>query len=217
MIYFQKVNNNNLIRTLSQASIEIFKEHYIPILGDQQVEYMIGLFHTPSAIKRQMSEGCNFYLVFSNTTPCGFFGIEKHGARIFLSKLYLAKHYRNEGTGRRMLKKIIELSEKETAIYLTVNKHNDSSLGFYIHEGFKKIGDLVTDIGNNYVMDDYIMEKKITRESELELEEKVKEEKVEEINPVKVKKATTKPKKEIDKPKKVKTERVAKKATKTDK
>lgn len=183
MIYFQKVNNNNMIRSVSQVSIEIFKDHYIPILGQEQVDYMIGLFHTPSAIKRQMREGGNYYLVFDNSFPCGYFCTEKHGQRIFLSKLYLHKDHRGQGTGTRMLKKILEQSEKEVAIYLMVNKHNDSSLGFYIHEGFKKIGEITTDIGCGYVMDDYIMEKRISREmleplpEKVEKSEQVKEEK----------------------------------------
>ena len=46
------------------------------------------------------------------------------------------------------------------AIYLTVNKKNKTK-DKYLHWGFKIIDSVVSDIGNNYVMDDYIMELKI--------------------------------------------------------
>ena len=44
------------------------------------------------------------------------------------------------------------------SIYLTVNKYNTPSYEIYLHLGFKVIDAVVNDIGNGYVMDDYIME-----------------------------------------------------------
>ena len=41
-------------------------------------------------------------------------------------------------------------------VYLTVNKHNDHAIAVYKKTGFKVIDEVVTDIGNGYVMDDYI-------------------------------------------------------------
>ena len=43
-------------------------------------------------------------------------------------------------------------------IYLTVNKGNTPSYEIYLHLGFKVIDSVVNDIGQGYVMDDYIME-----------------------------------------------------------
>ena len=164
MIYFQRVTNNNTIKGLSQSAIEIFKEHYYPILGVDQVEYMVGLFHTPSAIKEQMRNGAIFYLVYSNTTIIGFFALEKHGNKTFLSKFYLNKDFRGNGTGKRMMNKVFDTAtniNNSHAVYLHVNKENDDSLYFYLHEGFEEIGQIKEDIGNGYFMDDYILYKKI--------------------------------------------------------
>lgn len=163
MIYFQKVTNNNTIKGLSQSAIEIFKEHYYPILGVNQVEYMVGLFHTPSAIKEQMRNGALFYLVYSNTIIIGFFAVERHGNKTFLSKFYLNKDYRGNGTGKRMMNKVFEVARNynSLAVYLNVNKENDDSLYFYLHEGFEEIGQVKEDIGNGYYMDDYILYKKV--------------------------------------------------------
>ncbi|NLB11359.1 GNAT family N-acetyltransferase [bacterium] len=163
MIYFQKVLNNNTIRELSKTAIEVFKEHYYPILAEEQCEYMVKLFHTPSAIKQQQRQGAIFYLVYSNTEVIGFFAIEKHGVKMYLSRLYLRKEYRRNGIGRRMLNKVFELSENCQAVYLRVNKQNDDSLHFYLHQGFVEIGQMVEDIGSGYKMDDYILQKELKK------------------------------------------------------
>ncbi|MFR9065367.1 MAG: GNAT family N-acetyltransferase, partial [[Clostridium] scindens] len=42
-------------------------------------------------------------------------------------------------------------------IYLTCNKHNDNTLAIYDHLGFKITDEQVADIGNGFVMDDYIL------------------------------------------------------------
>ena len=44
------------------------------------------------------------------------------------------------------------------AIYLTCNKHNEHSLAVYRKKGFKVIDEAETDIGQGFIMDDYIME-----------------------------------------------------------
>ena len=44
---------------------------------------------------------------------------------------------------------------------LTVNKNNKETIKAYEKMGFKQVRDIVIDIGNNFVMDDYIMEKEL--------------------------------------------------------
>ena len=51
--------------------------------------------------------------------------------------------------------KAIENNQK--AIFLNVNKYNNA-IHFYTKLGFTKVKDEVIDIGNGYVMDDYVME-----------------------------------------------------------
>ena len=47
-------------------------------------------------------------------------------------------------------------------MYLTVNKHNDLGIRAYKAKGFETIDAVETDIGNGFIMDDYIMEKKVS-------------------------------------------------------
>ncbi len=47
------------------------------------------------------------------------------------------------------------------ALYLTVNKNNEMAIRAYKANGFEVIDAVETDIGEGFVMDDYIMERKV--------------------------------------------------------
>ena len=49
------------------------------------------------------------------------------------------------------------IENNQKAIFLNVNKYNNA-IHFYMKQGFTKVKDEVIDIGNGYVMDDYVME-----------------------------------------------------------
>ena len=62
-----------------------------------------------------------------------------------------------------MLKRVIEEAalDGKSRIYLTVNKHNDHAVKVYKNTGFTVSNKVITDIGNGFVMDDYVMEYKL--------------------------------------------------------
>ena len=47
------------------------------------------------------------------------------------------------------------------SIWLTASKKNESSIAAYGHLGFRITDSICTDIGNGFVMDDYVFEKEI--------------------------------------------------------
>lgn len=59
-----------------------------------------------------------------------------------------------------MLEEIMLFTDGLESIYLTVNKNNTNTISAYIKLGFEIVDSIITDIGSNFVMDDYIMEKK---------------------------------------------------------
>jgi ribosomal protein S18 acetylase RimI-like enzyme len=63
------------------------------------------------------------------------------------------------GLGRQFfeLVKIKAIEQDQKAIFLNVNKRN-YAIHFYTKLGFTKVKDEVIDIGEGYVMDDYVME-----------------------------------------------------------
>ena len=82
---------------------------------------------------------------------------------MFLSKIYLQQKYRGNGYAAQAiqyLEKICCLEQLHT-IWLTVNKGNADSIAAYKHMGFAIARTQVADIGQGFVMDDYIMEKSL--------------------------------------------------------
>ncbi|NJM22682.1 MAG: GNAT family N-acetyltransferase [Nostocaceae cyanobacterium CSU_2_110] len=96
-------------------------------------------------------------MIFYNQVETGYFSVQDRGDRLFLSKLYVLKSFRGKGIGKQAIK-FIKNTFSNPIIHLTVNKNNSDSIAFYKNVGFDIVDDVVTDIGNGFVMDDYVME-----------------------------------------------------------
>jgi len=157
---FIKVDNEERICLLSNKAYEIWNEYFPCILSKKQIDYMVDMFLSPSAIKNEIKEGYEFYLYYSDETFIGFAVVKPELDKLFISKLYIDKEHRGQGFASDMFNfvKSIAIRDNLMAMYLTVNKYNDTAIEVYKHKGFVKIDSVVTDIGNGYVMDDYIME-----------------------------------------------------------
>ena len=57
-----------------------------------------------------------------------------------------------------MLQQVEAKLRELNKIWLTCNRNNTSSLEVYKHLGFEVVREEVADIGNGFVMDDYILE-----------------------------------------------------------
>ena len=139
----------------------IWREHYTPIIGKAQVDYMLEHFQSAEAISKQIAEGMVYYLMLKEDGAVGYLAIQKRGQELFLSKIYLLREYRGLGMGKAALDFIAEKARELgcTCIALTVNKNNDRSIKAYSKMGFENKGALVTEIGGGFVMDDYLMVK----------------------------------------------------------
>jgi len=144
------------IQTTARLAREIWSEHYIPIVGLEQIEYMLRNLQSPEAIARQIAEGMRYWLLGGPESPAGYVAYQVEPDHVFLSKLYVHREQRGQGWSRRAMNHLIK-SESPTRIRLTVNRHNPS-IAIYNALGFRKTGTLITDIGGGFVMDDFKME-----------------------------------------------------------
>ncbi|WP_299549718.1 GNAT family N-acetyltransferase [Seonamhaeicola sp.] len=149
-----------IIETLADI---IWREHYIPIIGLPQVNYMLKKFQSAKAIKEQVEKGFEYYLLFFNDVPAGYLSIKKENEALFLSKIYVVGEYRGRKIGKAAMVFVEEKAEtyKLDKIRLTVNINNVNSIKAYEKLGFKNVGPVVADIGNGFVMDDYEMIKEV--------------------------------------------------------
>ncbi len=94
----------------------------------------------------------------------GYTGLSVRDDYLFLSKLYILKDFRHRGIATEAFYKIVEFAKAHDRkrIVLTVNKGNINAIKAYKKLGFIQADAVVTDIGCGYVMDDYIMEYRLS-------------------------------------------------------
>ena len=157
------VTNMELVYSVYAVAEAIWEQHYTPIIGEAQVEYMIDKFLSPDAIVEQINSGTEYFLFSYDYTFAGFAAILEKDDELFLSKLYVDEEFRGKGIGKYMFQKFVEICKLRNLkkIWLTCNRNNVNSLAVYEHLGFKKVREEVTDIGNGFVMDDFIFEYEI--------------------------------------------------------
>ncbi|WP_149275252.1 GNAT family N-acetyltransferase [Pareuzebyella sediminis] len=154
-------NNRTHYQIIADLAHKIWAEHYTPIIGGEQVSYMLEKYQTPLAIENQVSQGFSYYLLQDHHTPVGYFAFQNKKDALFLSKLYVLKIKRGNGIAKFAIS-FLEKCARDLGmlkIELTVNKHNTLAIAAYLQMGFKNVAAIVQDIGNGYVMDDYVLEK----------------------------------------------------------
>ncbi len=148
------------IEEMSALATAIVKEHFDPIIGAAQNDYMIRLFQSADSIRRQLEDGARYYFVCrAGGQAIGFMAFYPKEDKLYLSKFYLCKTERGQGLSRQMLDFLIQAAKEENlpAIYLNVNRENDAVYA-YKRLGFRKARQEVRNIGNGFVMDDDVYE-----------------------------------------------------------
>lgn len=158
-ISINKAKEEDLTAIANLADI-IWREHYTPIIGPEQVEYMLHKFQSTSAMSQQLLEGVSYYTLWLDDLLVGYLSFYTKGEVLFLSKIYVLSQLRGQGIGQQAMDFIKEQTKLKglMRIQLTVNKHNTGSITAYERMGFKKTDEVVMDIGGGFVMDDYVME-----------------------------------------------------------
>lgn len=158
------VTTQEELQLIANLAKEIWTEHFTPIIGARQVEYMLARFQSYPAMKEQTEQqGHQYYLFLLNNQNAGYMAVQKQEKQLFLSKIYVLKQYRNRKIASRAFAFLQDKCRKNglEKIWLTVNKNNVNSIEAYKKSGFVIEKPLVTDIGNCFVMDDYVMKKAI--------------------------------------------------------
>ncbi len=142
---------------------EIWSDHYVPIIGHKQVDYMLGKFQSCEAVSTDIRAGYEYFGIYSEGNLVGYLSLQRDlsNQSVFLSKIYIHSSARGEGIGAKTMKFILKQCEKSSAdkLWLTVNKNNVGSIDWYKKQDFEIVEELVSDIGEGFVMDDYKMEK----------------------------------------------------------
>ncbi|WP_088340213.1 GNAT family N-acetyltransferase [Robiginitalea sediminis] len=159
MIQIEPAQDNVAFQTIARLADRIWREHYIPIIGKPQVDYMLEKYQSVPAIAAQVAGGMGYYLVRADGEPAGYLAFEKREGHLFLSKIYVAQEFRGKGLGRHAMDFVRARAAAWgcSHIALTVNKDNTESIRAYLRMGFEQGPGTITDIGDGFIMDDYLM------------------------------------------------------------
>ncbi|GGO08938.1 GNAT family N-acetyltransferase [Saccharibacillus kuerlensis] len=163
-VTFSPVNKPEEIKETADLAAEIWNEYYISLLTQGQIDYMIEKFQSVPAITSQIEhQGYEYYLIRNEEAAVGYVAVKEDEGRLFLSKFYVKREDRGRGYASQANAFLEQLCRERrlSHIWLTVNRDNRSSIAVYEKKGFRTIREQIADIGNGYVMDDFVMEKEM--------------------------------------------------------
>ncbi|MBF0170289.1 MAG: GNAT family N-acetyltransferase [Nitrospinae bacterium] len=157
------------IPELAAVAKRIWDDYFPPLIGQAQVDYMVERFQSAGAIADQRAEGVRYVWIDAlyevGSAPMGYLAYrhEPAAGALFVSKFYLEPRARRKGVGwgaqRRLEEEAARLGAR--SLRLTVNRENQGAVAAYKNWGYVIVKEQVVDIGGGFVMDDYVMEKKL--------------------------------------------------------
>jgi diamine N-acetyltransferase len=147
------------IPLLRELCLQVWPQTYAAILSPAQITYMLELMYSPESLTTQMQQGAQFLLCYADDTAIGFAAFRALTNTAYkLDKLYVLTEHQGKGAGRHIIEHIVAHITPLGAqsLELQVNKQNVAKQ-FYERNGFRVAYQKVLDIGNGFVMDDYIM------------------------------------------------------------
>ena len=149
------------IPVIRHIAMQTWPETYGSILSPDQLEYMLELIYSPAALAMQFRQDHHFHLAEANGTAVGFcsYFFTEPGV-MKLAKLYVIPPAQGTGAGKALMNLFLDAAKKSgaTKVILNVNRFNNTRT-FYEKLGFTISHEEKIDIGNGYIMDDYVMMK----------------------------------------------------------
>lgn len=150
-------------KIINDLALKTWYDTYTTILSPEQLEYMLKEMYSLKAFTEQIAvKGHHFLLLSENDRYLGFASYELNytSGTTKLHKLYVLPETQGKGAGRLLITTIESLAKNNgnDKVSLNVNRYNDA-VKFYLKNGFEKAGEEDINIGNGYLMEDFIMEK----------------------------------------------------------
>ena len=157
--------DENDIDTLIPLASRIWHAHYPGIITPEQIDYMLERGYTRQILRDEIeNQGVTWLAIKAGEVMIGFASVGPYApATMKLHKLYLLPEYHGTGIGARALAELEQIARDNAAsvLVLNVNRHNSKAIRAYERSGWHVAEEVVADIGNGYVMDDYVMAKQL--------------------------------------------------------
>lgn len=160
--------SNDLLPEIQKIAYHTWPKTFAGILSSEQIDYMLKWMYDLKSLETQLKEKNHIFLLAEkNGKYLGFASYETNHEgtdKTKIHKIYILPEAQGKGVG----KKLIQFMEKAALengnkiLFLNVNKFNQGAIDFYCRIGFYEAFKEVIDIGNGFIMDDVVMELKLT-------------------------------------------------------
>ena len=152
------------VENLVALAGRIWHAHYPGIISPAQIDYMLAQRYKPGLILQTLARGDKWLAARAGQVLVGF----AHGYPVSetdykLDKLYVHPDYQRHGIGALLLERITAHARARGCgrLVLRVNRDNRQAIAAYEKYGFTRLTSLVEEIGEGFVMDDYVMLKEL--------------------------------------------------------
>lgn len=153
------------ISVIQDIAQKTWGDTYGHILTENQIEYMLDMMYSACSLEEQMNVLHHHFLLAKREDSDDFegfvsFELNYIEGKTKIHKLYVLPQTHGTGMGRALIDKVAEMAKANDniSILLNMNRFN-KTMGFYKHMGFNIIREEDIDIGNGFLMEDYVFEK----------------------------------------------------------
>ncbi len=159
-INIQKATRKDL-QIIHDLAHQIWPISYKEIITSEQIAYMLNWMYALDVLERNFDAGQDFFIAYEGEKPLGFMALEynyDNESTVKLQKLYVLTELHGKGVGHLLVNKGKEVCKLKhyKHIVLNVNKQNPAC-HFYLKQGFSVEREEILQIGDGFVMDDFIM------------------------------------------------------------
>ena len=153
-------NELNIVQEIARRTWPVA---YKEILSNEQLEYMLNLFYSAEALNENLENGHQFLIARYSSQIAGFAGFQigyQDLTNTHLHKLYVLPEMQGKNIGLELLNSVEKIAKEadQKSISLNVNRNNVAK-SFYEKLGFLVVKTVDIEIGNGYLMEDYVMQK----------------------------------------------------------
>lgn len=154
------------VETLSALAGDIWRAHYPGIISVAQIEFMLAQRYNPQWIRGELARSDLWWdVLLANGVMTGYasYYLTELPDEMKLDKLYFKPAVHRQGLGQQLARHVMARSRERGCRWLTlaVNRNNHKAIAAYSKWGFQVTATSLREIGQGFVMDDYLMAIKV--------------------------------------------------------
>ena len=158
------------LKIIREIALRTWPDAFREILSLSQIDFMLQKMYSIESLIEQVTVKNHVFLISSSIieskrTDTGYCSYEQNYSELNktkIHKLYVLPEHQKTGSGLALINRVesFAINNNIESLILNVNRYN-KAVDFYIRRGFTIVNEEVIPIGNGFVMDDFVMEKRL--------------------------------------------------------